>query len=575
MFWLLLIWLCLFLTLVGCGLSLTAALRRLGGATFGAPLSTFQLFWFGYTFVILFLQLVSLVSPIGLPALFILTGVALAGFGAARGPVLARLRSFRRRPRPALAIGLAIAVTTLGVASRAGEAVDWYDTHLYHLQIVQWARAFPAIPGIANLHFRLAYNNSVHLFAALTDVWWRGQASHIANGLLVSVVTIQLATRSLASGHARARAAAAFSLLVLPFVLARIWSSSEVASLSSDLALGMLCIVIVLELLPLRSGPGSDLPLALLFALSSVATTTKLGGAGMLAVVGLLVVRSLLHHGWSTRRALGLGVLPALLLLGYLTRQIILSGWLLFPMPLGNLQLDWSLPEPQTLEQFRWIESWARMPFALPAEVLDQGFWHWFEPWLELFRGAPELPALAATVALACLRAGVMALAWHRGDSSFRSREPAQIVALAAALVSLVLWFRGAPDLRFGAVFFWILLAAVGAPVLGEALKERAGAWLALGLCFALSLALGGLDIKLPQRATWTEIAPIEPITTTERVHVSPGLHVHVPSGGGVEDRCSNAPLPCTPYPRGQRLRRPRDLASGFSSAGALSAGAP
>ena len=70
------------------------------------------------------------------------------------------------------------------------------------------------------------------------------------------------------------------------------------------------------------------------------------------------------------------------------------------------------------------------------------------------------------------------------------------------------------------------MLAAVGAPVLGEALKERAGASLALILCFAISLALGGLDIKLPQRATWTEVAPIEPITSTERVHVSPGLHV-------------------------------------------------
>lgn len=575
MFWLLLIWLCLFLTLVGCGLSLTTALRRLGGATFGAPVSTFQLFWFGYTFVILFLQLVSVVSPIGRPALSILTGVALAGFGAARAPVLARLRSFRMRPRLALAVGAAVVVTTLGVASRAAEGVDWYDTHLYHLQIVQWARAFPAVPGIANLHFRLAYNNSVHLFAALTDVWWKGQASHIANGLLVSVVTIQLAARSLASGHPRARAAAAFSLLVLPFVLARIWNSSEIASLSSDLALSMLCIVIVLELLQLRSGPGGDLPLALLFGLASVATTTKLGGAGMLAVVGLLVARSLLRHGWSTRRALGLGALPALLLLGYLTRQIILSGWLLFPMPLGNLHLDWSLPEAQTVDQFRWIESWARMPYAQPAEVLDQGFWHWFAPWLERFRAAPELPALAATVMLACLRAGVMALARRRVDGFWRAREPAQIVAAAAALVSLVLWFRGAPDLRFGAVFFWILLAAVGAPVLGEALKERAGASLALGLCFALSLALGGLDIKLPDRATWTEVAPIEPITPTERVRVSPGLQVHVPIGGGLEDRCSNAPLPCTPYPAGQRLRRPRDLASGFLSVDALSADGP
>jgi hypothetical protein len=262
-------------------------------------------------------------------------------------------------------------------------------------------------------------------------------------------------------------------------------------------------------------------------------------------------------------------------MLGYLTRQIILSGWLLFPLPLGNLQLDWSLPAAQTVEQFRWIESWARMPKAQPAEVLDQGFRHWFLPWLESFRAAPELPALAATVTLACLRASAAALTRLRSGGGRRSHEPAQIVATAAALISLALWFRGAPDLRFGAVFFWILLAAVGTPVLGEALKERASAPLALGLCFALSLALGGLDIKLPERATWTALAPIERVTPTQRVRVSPDLNVRVPIPAGVEDRCSDEPLPCTPYPAGQRLRRPRDLASGFWSADALSADAP
>jgi hypothetical protein len=37
------------------------------------------------------------------------------------------------------------------VAAHAARPVRWYDTLLYHLQVVKWARADPAVPGIANL----------------------------------------------------------------------------------------------------------------------------------------------------------------------------------------------------------------------------------------------------------------------------------------------------------------------------------------------------------------------------------------------------------------------------------------
>ena len=73
----------------------------------------------------------------------------------------------------------------------ACDLVQWYDTGLYHLQAVQWSTHYPAVPGLANLHYRLGYNNSVHLFAAYTDAFWEGVAAHIANGFLLLVVLCQ------------------------------------------------------------------------------------------------------------------------------------------------------------------------------------------------------------------------------------------------------------------------------------------------------------------------------------------------------------------------------------------------
>jgi hypothetical protein len=556
MLWLPLIWLCLFVLLVGCGLSLVAGLQRIGGESFRAPLSTFQVFWFGYAFALAFVQLYSLVLPIRVPALVVLSVVSLAGFYLSRDALLLRVRGLLARPHTLAALAIAAVLVALLVAPRAAGPVTWYDTHLYHLQVVKWARSFAAVPGIANLHYRLAYNNSIHVFAALTDVFWKGRASHITLGFLVCVLVLQLAWCVARARNAPARATAAFSLLVLPFPLARVWTR-EISSLSSDLALGVLGIATVLELVRLRPGTARrDLQLALVLALAAAATTTKLGGAALLVVSAGLALHALWAGGWSRRRCLGFASVPALLLLGYFARQVILSGWLLFPTPLGNLHLAWSFPEAETIDQFRWIQSWARITDRDPSWVLDHGFWHWFQHWFPRFAESQERFLLGAAALVAWGRLGTR----HR----LHAREPRGRAAVLAALLSLLLWFQGAPDLRFGAAFFWILLAALGAPLLGQALRERSGMALGLSLCAALTFWSGGFDLALPDPGRATSIARVKALTPLKKLEVSPGLTVFAPEHPELEDRCSDQELPCTPYPAQQRLRRSDQLGAGF-----------
>lgn len=562
MVWLLPIWFCLFLMTIGCGLLAASALQRLGGERFRTPLSAFQVFWFGYAFLIAALQLASTVVAVRWPLTVALMFCAALGYVLARQAVLRRLRSLWARKRFTFAFLAGAVITVLVVAGHAAQHVGWYDTHLYHLQVVKWARTYPAVPGIANLHYRLAFDNSVHLFGALTDVFYKGRASHIANGLLCIVVTLQLLAKVVRPWHQHGRLLSAFCILVLPFVLERV-ASNEVASLSSDLPLNLICIVIVLEMLSWQSRRSrEDLRLALVLALATVAMTTKLGGAGMLAVAGLTVLATLverapakrvslrLRAGWQPR-ALALFALPALLLSGYFARQIILSGWLLFPTPIGNLHLSWSLPEAETLDQFRWIQSWARIPRLEPADVLDHGFMRWFQPWFNGFSGSQEFQVMALALALALVR-----LSQPR-----KARLPWQPVALAATVLSIVLWFKGAPDLRFGAGFFWLLLAVIGAPMLAQLLRERTGQLFGLVLGLALSIWTGGLSAELPPKNAWTKLPPVKKPELFER-ELSPGLKAWVTDPS--TDLCSNEPLPCTPYPVHQRLRRPGDLSAGF-----------
>lgn len=551
MIWIVPIWLCLFLILVGTGLWLTALLGKLAGPSFRAPLDTFQLFWFGYAFTILWLEAGSLLLPVRWPLITPLLLGAAAGFWVARRAVWARLRAWRARPRLALAFGLIALLVATVTAARAAQPIGWYDTHLYHLQVVQWARSMPAVPGVANLHYRLAYNNSIHLFAALTDCFWKNRASHLALGLLAAVTKLQLIDCTLRPSQPRGRLRAGYALLALPFVLARI-ASNEIASLSSDLPLNLICIVIGLELLgSSRTTPRRfDTSMALVLALAVVATTTKLGGLGVLMVSVATALWKLRARGWPRSLLLAWSLLPACLLTAYFARQAVLSGWLLFPAPIVHLPVDWSLPEAETVDQFRWIQSWARWPGREPAEVLDNGLWHWLSRWFAKFEQTQELVLLALALVV-----GLQRLAQPR-----QKQLPWETAALAAALLSLVLWFRGAPDIRFGAGFFWMLLAVLAAPPMGRLLKEPGGQWTALAICLALSGWSGGLSAELPHPDYRTKLpAPDKP--AMREVELSPGLKVSVPADS---DRCGNVPLPCTPYPAHQRARKPGELRAGF-----------
>ena len=62
----------------------------------------------------------------------------------------------------------------------------------YHVQAVKWAKAYPVVPGIANLHGPLAFNNSSFLYDAMVDSgWWEGRGYHVANAVLLHGAVIQ------------------------------------------------------------------------------------------------------------------------------------------------------------------------------------------------------------------------------------------------------------------------------------------------------------------------------------------------------------------------------------------------
>ncbi|MCZ7582724.1 MAG: hypothetical protein M5R36_04970 [Deltaproteobacteria bacterium] len=127
-----------------------------GAAAHGLP------FWWGLFAVTVFLQLWHLAAPISLVTLLVVAGGGIAGLVVNRRAVVQSVRENA---------WLLAAVSSLGlwIANRALAAPRLPDFGLYHVPMMRWTQAYAIVPGLGNLHGRLAFNNSSLLYAALVD----------------------------------------------------------------------------------------------------------------------------------------------------------------------------------------------------------------------------------------------------------------------------------------------------------------------------------------------------------------------------------------------------------------------
>lgn len=155
----------------------------------------FRVFWIGFVVLIALLQFVSLFSPINYYTLLALWLISIITIFLFRKELWITRFGLEKVATsiylPAL-FGFAIAVTILFVLFSATQDIYQADAYIYHFNAVRWISEFPAVPGLVNLHERLAFNSSFFLFAALNNIWFFHDAYyHSALSFLVVITAIQ------------------------------------------------------------------------------------------------------------------------------------------------------------------------------------------------------------------------------------------------------------------------------------------------------------------------------------------------------------------------------------------------
>ncbi|WP_375372547.1 LIC_10190 family membrane protein [Zwartia hollandica] len=436
-----------------------------------------------------------------------------------------------------------VLIVTIVWCLRAMGSPNNVDSGLYHFQTIRWLNEHPLIFGLANVHWRFAFNQSYFGFLALLNLypfWGKGYA---AGGIFL--LTLSMCT--LIEVGARQTKLWRWTVGGVLFVYFG-YVAGTLSSPAPDIAIGLVEIAIALLLMRIAlSGPGTeqtDRDFLVVAVLCFTAVTIKLSGVAFSAIsifCGLIYLKFKLHTGASVLLRLAALIMFATVV--HSIRSYILSGTIMFPSTaLALVDKEWSLQLSQILFEKDLILSFARRPDILnPAIVL--GNWEWFPEWF----------ARMAVDVISIFVVSFFAMVVSIAGSIFiaQKKEVKRLNVLYLPLVgSVTFWFLTAPDIRFlGAVLplflatgLWLAIRQIQLTQFGQKLESYTlpkGSEVALA-CGLLVLSTKLMGIRAISLEGWQPIPQVH----AELRRTDSGFYIFVPGGGGF---CWDHPLPCAP----------------------------
>jgi hypothetical protein len=542
-----------------------------------------------------------------------LVGLACAAAIAAVGVWLRRGFRDRHRNRidePHLSAGViavGVAIVVVGAGAFASDRVTLHDSLVYHLGIIRWLREHGTVPGVALIHNRLGHVSAWFALDAPFDSGdAAGRASNIGLGVALLLVALQGA---IAASRITARRASGADWFLFLSSVALIWPAVcyDFASPSPDVAASALIIVVAWSMLVVphdgevaRRRPwarGLD-PRLVPFILGVGAAAMKLFAlpaavAGMLFyALGRGVDRDTRYAALRLATCIGVG---SLLFAPFLAASVVASGCPLFPSPIACLDVPWSVGAAPAADYAVYIRDVARFEsrrdFSGAAEL------PWIGPWIAAHPLVTGLVVIAPLLAVVLLRGprrdgvrsalllamlGIALAAWQAPAPRFF-----YAFAIIAPAIAAADWLGARSQaLRRGA-------AALGSGPLGPSRAGATGfvafAALAAG-AYALAsqklnllsslkgdrpaLVLNRQDLLIPRapegpaRLYRWRVNDVDVFTPVPRPVVDTLSYRSVVDADAGLEKCSTAPLPCTPYlpPGDLHLRVPaRGFGGGFA----------
>ena len=429
-----------------------------------------------------------------------------------------------------------------------------YDTGLYHSQAVQWIEEYGVVPGLGNLHHRFAYNSAIMCLQALFSMKFLfGQQMHCVNGFMFILFTSYAVTSMKFVKNKRIYIS---DFLRVAFFIYYNMDTSF-SSLGSDLISLCLVIYIVIKYVEGIEDDISNIEYyCYLSILALIAVSFKLSVALIVLIVIYPAYMLIKDKNWKLIiKLISLGVV---LTLPFLTRNIIISGYIVYPFPkLDLFSYDWKMNKYVCLWDAKEVKSWGQ---GVCDANLSPTFREWFEIWINRQSNANKCLFFASIIISVLLV--VISIVNYIKEKDLR--KP---VLSVTVLGMLIYWFAGAPLMRYGIVFTIIpVLIFVG--LLFSMLQSRLKKITIISTLFIICImgiriipfVLHVINFRISSDIVYYQVGH-EPFefkkAELDRVEI------YIPENG---DRIGNRAFPSTPYINNLELieLRGNDLSDGF-----------
>lgn len=442
-----LIWLYMLFTCYVTGFACVRAISGRGGCL--AFKETDYLFA-GTGVVTVYSQFFSIFWKVGFGANLVLLILCFACIMVYRTELSKHFRLVRLTLTPLKAAGIVFLFLLFAYGASTG--LIHYDTGLYHAQSIRWIEEYGVVPGLGNIHSRLAYNSAAFCLSALYSMaFLGGQSYHVCAGFLSLLLALVCGEMRIFC-RGRKPVLSDFARLIGIYYLLNIFD--EMVSPASDYFMVLLVLYIVIRWLDLAERKEqSYLPFACLCVLSVVVLTVKLSGALILLLTlkpAVMMIKE--KRKKETVAFLGLGFLTAF---PFFVRNVILSGWLVYPFTAIDLfPFDFKIPKGMAEYDAREIQVWGRG--YSDVERYDEPIRSWLLQWARNLDGTDRVFLIMALSGILVLMLLTVYAALKR------KREMRDYLFVEGILgVCFLFWLLSAPLIRYGCVFLWMSPALV------------------------------------------------------------------------------------------------------------------
>ena len=318
------------------------------------------------------------------------------------------------------------------------------DSPGYHYATILWFEKYRVVPGLANINGWLAYNCSAFIIQApyvFTSI--TGQSLYPLNGVLVSLLFLWMVTRALRNASSIA-GLVYFGLLYLLNRVLLCNMSSPTADILVIFCLAYAFIHVFDALLAKKTTATYFLLPAFIIL---YAVTAKLSAfPALLLLPFILWLISKKQRVFPMLTKLFLLSLP--IYIPWLCRNVILSGYLFYPVPnIDIFKFDWKAPKSVLLFDYTNIK---RLPINFSNGLMPKPapFPYWVMPWVHRQIAWGMYSNLAILIA-----AALSPFYWLIAKAKTIPLLRPAIICWLILYTCVWLWLVNVPEYRFGIIF--------------------------------------------------------------------------------------------------------------------------